>query len=73
MTTGPSASARRRAGASRFLVTWGVLARGGFVVEHVEAHDPEEALVLAAARRPHLPAPRVAHLVGAAEGRTNLA
>lgn len=43
-------------------MTWGVLARPGFVVEHVVAHDADEALVLAAALRPDLPRPRVAFL-----------
>jgi hypothetical protein len=43
-------------------VTWGVLARPGFVVEHVVAFDADEALVLAAERRPDLPRPLVAFL-----------
>jgi catechol 2,3-dioxygenase-like lactoylglutathione lyase family enzyme len=45
-------------------VTWGVLARPGFAVEHVVAFDADEALVLAAERRPDLPRPRVAFLAG---------
>jgi hypothetical protein len=44
-------------------VTWGVLARPGFVVEHVQAFDADEALVLAAQRRPDLPRPQVALVV----------
>jgi hypothetical protein len=43
-------------------VTWGVLARPGFVVEHVVAFDADEALVLAAEQRPDLPRPLVAFL-----------
>jgi hypothetical protein len=43
-------------------VTWGALARPGFVVEHVVAWDADEALALAAARRPDLERPRVALL-----------
>jgi hypothetical protein len=43
-------------------VTWGVLARPGFVVEHVLAWDADEALTLAAQRRPELARPRVAFL-----------
>jgi hypothetical protein len=43
-------------------VTWGVLARPGFVVERVVAYDADEALVLAAERRPDLPRPTVAFL-----------
>jgi hypothetical protein len=44
------------------MVTWGVLARPGFVVEHVVAYDADEALTIAAARRPELERPRVALL-----------
>lgn len=40
----------------------GVLARPGFVVEHVVAFDADEALVLAAERRGDLPRPLVAFL-----------
>ncbi len=47
-----------------WIVTWGVLARPGFVVEHVVAWDADEALVLAAARRPDLTRPTVALLIG---------
>jgi hypothetical protein len=36
--------------------------RAGFAVEHVVAWDADEALVLAAERRPELPRPRVAFL-----------
>jgi hypothetical protein len=43
-------------------VTWGTLLRSGFVVEHVVAYDADEALVLAAERRPELPRPRTAFL-----------
>jgi len=46
-------------------VTWGALARPGFVVEHVEAWDADEALVLAAQRHPELERPRVAFLTRA--------
>jgi hypothetical protein len=49
-------------GQSLWLVTWGVLARPGFVVEHVVAHDADEALAIAAERRPELERPRVALL-----------
>ncbi len=45
-----------------WLVTWGVLARPGFVVEHVTAWDADEALTIAAMRRPDLERPRVAVL-----------
>jgi hypothetical protein len=48
------------AGPITWVVTWGVLGRPGFVVEHVIAWDPDEALVVAAQRRPDLPRPRVA-------------
>jgi hypothetical protein len=43
-------------------VTWGVLARPGFAVEHVLAWDADEALVLAAQRHPERERPRVAFL-----------
>jgi hypothetical protein len=46
-----------------WIVTWGVLARPGFVVEHVVAWDADEAIVVAAERRPDLPRPTVALLV----------
>ncbi len=46
----------------RWTVTWGVLARPGFVVEHVVAFDADEALVLAAERRPELGRPGAAFL-----------
>jgi len=52
------------AGLWTWAVTWGVLARPGFVVEHVEAFDADEALVLGALRRPDLVRPEVAFLVG---------
>ena len=45
-----------------WLVTWGVLARPGFVVEHVVAFDADEALALAAERRPELGEPTAAFL-----------
>jgi len=44
-------------------VTWGVLARPGFVIEHVVAWDADEALTLAAERRPDLARPEVAFVV----------
>jgi hypothetical protein len=44
------------------LVTWGVLARPGFVVERVLACDADEALTIGAERRPELPRPTVALL-----------
>ena len=50
------------AGPWRFTVTWGVLARPGFVAERVVAWDHDEALASGAERRPDLPAPRVAFL-----------
>jgi len=43
-------------------VTWGSILRPGLAVEHVVAWDADEALVLAAQRRPELPRPRVAFL-----------
>jgi hypothetical protein len=43
-------------------VTWGSVLRAGFTIERVIAWDKDEALVLAAARRPELPRPRVAFL-----------
>jgi hypothetical protein len=43
-------------------VTWGVLARPGFVVVHVTAFGADEALVLAGGLRPDLPRPLVAFL-----------
>jgi hypothetical protein len=46
-----------------WVVTWGVLARPGLVVEHVIAWDADEALVIAAERRPDLVRPTVALLV----------
>lgn len=51
------------AGPWTWAVTWGVLARPGFVVEHVEAFEADEALVLGALRRPDLVRPEVAFLV----------
>jgi hypothetical protein len=55
--------AERDRGPWTWAVTWGVLARPGFVVEHVLAYDVDEALVLAAARRPDLPRPQVGFVV----------
>jgi len=49
---------------------WGVLLRSGFEQEIVEAFDVDEALTIAAQRRPDLPRPRTAFLVG--EVRTPL-
>jgi hypothetical protein len=46
-----------------WLVTWGVLARPGYVVERVLAYDQDEALAIAAERHPDLERPRVALLV----------
>ena len=45
-------------------VVWGSVLRPGFMQEIVEAHDVEEALTLAALRRPELFRPKVAFLVG---------
>jgi hypothetical protein len=53
----------RPGGQRVWLVTWGVLARSGFMVEHVEAFDADEALTIAASRHPELERPRVALLV----------
>jgi hypothetical protein len=53
---------RSGTGPRTWIVTWGVLARPGFVVEHVVAWDADEALVIASQRRPELPRPRVALL-----------
>ncbi|MDE3064653.1 MAG: hypothetical protein KGJ36_03165 [Acidobacteriota bacterium] len=44
-----------------FRVLWGDPFRG-VVQEVVEAHDADEALTLAAQRRPDLPRPRTAYL-----------
>jgi len=55
------------AGPHRFVVTWGRLGRFDFVAETVEAWDPDEALVTAAALHPELPRPRVAVLAAHAE------
>jgi hypothetical protein len=52
-------------------VTWGVLARPGFAVEHVTAFDADEALVLAAQLHPERPRPRVAFLSSRASERTS--
>lgn len=41
-------------------MTWGVLSRPGFFVEHVLAFDPDEAMTLAAERRPELGPPSAA-------------
>ena len=43
-------------------MTWGVLARPGYAVEHVVAFDVDEALVLAARQHPERPRPQVAFL-----------
>ncbi len=48
------------AGPHRFIVTWGRMGRHDYVVEEVEAWDPEDAMVTAAAIHPELPRPRVA-------------
>lgn len=45
-----------------WIVVWGVLGRPGFTVEHVTAHDADEALALARELRVDLGAPRVAFL-----------
>jgi hypothetical protein len=44
-------------------VTWGAVLRPGFEQELVEAFDLDEALTIAAERRPDLPRPRTAFLV----------
>ncbi len=45
-------------------VVWGSFLRPGFTQEIVEAYDVEQALTLAAERRPELFRPHVAFLVG---------
>jgi hypothetical protein len=60
-------SPRGGTGPLHWLVTWGVLARSGFVVEHVDAFDADEALTIAAQRHPELERPRVALLVTSPE------
>lgn len=50
------------AGPHRFLVTWGRMGRFDFVVEEVDAWDPEDAMTTAAELHPDLPRPRVAVL-----------
>ena len=45
-------------------VVWGQLLRSGFEQEIVEAYDLEEALSIAAERRPDLFRPKTAFLVG---------
>jgi len=50
---------------------WGVLLRAGFDQEIVTAFDLEEALTIAAERRPELPRPRTAFLVGGLAPPTN--
>lgn len=45
-------------------VIWGSWLRPGYTDLVVEAHDVDEALVLAAEKRPDLPRPRIAFLVG---------
>ena len=62
--------ATSRRGPWPWTVTWGVLARPGFVVEHVVAFDVDEALVLAAERRPDLPPPVVAFLTAPRSARS---
>lgn len=49
-------------GPHRLLVAWGNMGRFDFVAEVVEAWDPDEAMVTAAALHPELPRPRVAVL-----------
>ena len=62
----PSAS-----GPFQWRVVWGVLLRAGFDQEIVTAFDLEEALTIAAERRPELPRPRTAFLVGGLAPPTN--
>jgi hypothetical protein len=62
VTPGGAAPRTSGAGPWSWTVTWGVLARPGFFVEHVVAWDADEALALAARRRPELERPRVAFL-----------
>jgi hypothetical protein len=50
-------------GHTRYRVLWGDPFRG-LTQEIVEAHDPDEALALAAERRPELARPRTALVVG---------
>ena len=50
-------------GPSRWRVVWGSWLRPGFTQEIVEAFDVDEALAIAAERRPELWRPRVAFLV----------
>jgi len=58
----PSTGPAGRSGPWLWTVTWGSLLRAGFTAEHVIAWDAEEALVVAAARRPDLARPKVAFL-----------
>ena len=51
-------------GPYQWRVVWGVLLRPGFFQEIVEAYDLDEALAIAAERRPELFRPRTAFLVG---------
>jgi hypothetical protein len=51
-------------GPVRWRVTWGAQLRPGYDQEIVEAYDLDEALTIAAERRPELPRPRTAFLVG---------
>src|SRR5271169_357853 len=53
---------QRESGPWSWIVTWGVLARPGFAVEHVTAYDADEAIVVAAERRPDLGRPTAAFL-----------
>jgi hypothetical protein len=47
----------------KWRVIWGAVLRPGFDQEIVEAYDLDEALTIAAQRRPELPRPRTAFLV----------
>jgi len=58
----PSPGPTGRSGPWLWTVTWGSLLRPGFTAEHVVAWDVDEALVVAAARRPELSRPQVAFL-----------
>jgi hypothetical protein len=53
---------QRDPGPWNWIVTWGALGRPGFAVEHVMAYDADEAIVLAAERRPELGRPAAAFL-----------
>jgi hypothetical protein len=56
----------------QWIVTWGTLMRPNFHSVHVEAFDPDDALVVARSLHPELPPPRTAFRSAPVAGPSSL-